>query len=44
MRMEKIINWFVRNQSLVRKIVQTLLNVLTAAATALATSSCVRML
>lgn len=44
MRMEKFINWFIRNQGLVRKILQTLLNVITAAATAFATSSCIRLL
>jgi len=36
--MKKLIEWFIRNQDLLKRILQMLLNILTAAATALATS------
>lgn len=35
--MKKLIEWFIRNQDLLKRILQMLLNILTAAATALVT-------
>lgn len=36
--MKKLIEWLIKNQDLLKRILQMLLNILTAAATALATS------